>query len=125
MTDISTSKRKHLRIPYNGKVDLRFNGKLFPGCRAQNLSLVGIWVMGCQDQEEGGQCDIEFHDAAPTANRPLRLKGEVIRVEDGGVALLFIDINLRTHGDLESLIKEKGGDASFTADAFFDDQVSH
>jgi len=114
----SKLKRKHPRIPYSGKVDLKFNDHLFPGCRAQNLSLVGIWLMGCQDQEEGRLCDIEFHDAAPTANRPLRLKGEVVRVENDGIALLFVDMNLRAYGDLEALINEKGGDLSFTTEDF-------
>lgn len=121
VTSTSKSKRKHPRIPYTGKVDLKINGRKFSDCRAQNLSLVGIWVMGCEGQEAGCQCDVEFHDAAPTANRSLRLTGEVVRVDNGGMGLLFNDINLRTYGDLESLIKEKGGDASFTADDFIED----
>ncbi len=122
MTSTTASKRKHPRIPYTGKVDLKFSDKIFPNCSAQNLSLVGIWVMGCNDRDMGSLCDVEFHDAAPTANRPLRLRGEVVRVDKNGMALLFDDINIRTYGDLESLIKEKGGDASFTADDFIDEQ---
>ena len=120
MTVISASNRKHPRIPYTGKVDLKFNGKLFPDCTAQNLSLVGIWVVGCQEQKTGNLCEVEFHDAAPTANRPLRLTGEVVRVGDGGIALLFDDINLRMYNDLEALIKEKGGDSTFTVDDFIE-----
>ena len=103
------SKRKHPRIPYQGKIDLYFNDHRYLKCTVQNLSLIGVWVVGCLEQEEGAQCDIEFHDAAASANRPLRIKGEVIRVDEEGIALLFLNMNVRTFSDLEALIVEQGG----------------
>ncbi len=104
------SKRKHQRIPYQGKVDLYFNGRRYLSCAAQNLSLIGVWVVGCLEQEEGSQCDIEFHEAATTTvNCALRMKGEVVRVDDEGIALLFLNMNVRTYSDLEALIVELGG----------------
>jgi len=102
------SNRKKPRIPYHGKVDLFFSGRSYVKCSAQNLSLIGMWVLGCLDQEEGNQCDIEFHDAA-ASNRPLRMKGEVIRVDEEGIALLFLNLNVRTYTDLEAFIHEQGG----------------
>lgn len=103
------SKRKHQRIPYHGKVDLYFNDRKHLSCATQNLSLIGMWVVGCLEHEEGSQCDIEFHDAAASTNRPLRMKGEVVRVDDEGIALLFLNLNVRTFSDLEALIIELGG----------------
>lgn len=103
------SKRKHQRISYQGKVDLYFKGRKYLDCAAQNLSLIGMWVVGCLEQGEGSQCDIEFHDAAATVNRPLRMKGEVVRVDDEGLALLFLNLNVRAYSDLEALIVEQGG----------------
>ena len=102
------SKRKHQRLPYQGKVDLFFPGHQYRGCSAQNLSLIGMWVKGCLTQEEGDQCDIEFHDATDSTNHPLRLKGEVIRRDGEGLALFFININVRTYGDLESFFQALG-----------------
>ncbi len=125
MNVVPTLKRKHPRIPYTGKVDVRFNDRTFADCKAQNLSLVGIWIIGCPEQKKGSLCEVEFHDAAPTANRPLRLNGEIVRVDNGGIALLFTDINLRIYGDLQSLIKEKGGDDSLYPDEFADDLQEH
>ncbi|MFW8601919.1 PilZ domain-containing protein [Desulfobacterota bacterium M19] len=112
MTGKQQSKRKHPRIPYTGKVDLIFANQVITECAAQNLSLVGIWVMGNHHPAAGSVCDIEFHDAAPAANRPLRLKGEVTRTESNGIALMFTNNNLRNYTELEALIKEKGGDVN-------------
>ena len=103
------SKRKHPRLPYQGKVDLSFRGRHYLGCAAQNLSLIGLWVVGCLEQEEGQQCDIEFHDAITSTNRQLRLKGEVVRRDDEGLALLFLNMDVRAYGELETLIKALGG----------------
>jgi len=114
------SKRKHPRIPYNGKVDLTFNGVTYPACTPENLSLIGMWVHGCQDQPEGTPCDIEFHDAAKTANRPLRIKGEVVRVEEKGIALIFLDMNMRAYTDLEQLISDNAGDCFTGAEEFIE-----
>ena len=55
------------------------------------------------------QCDIEFHDAAANTTRPLRIKGEVVRVDEEGIAILFLNMNVRTFSDLEALIVEQGG----------------
>lgn len=112
------SKRKHQRIPYQGKVDIYFNDARYLGCAAQNLSMIGMWVVGCLEQEEGSQCDIEFHDAASASTHPLRMKGEVVRRDDEGIALLFLNMNVRTYNDLEALIVELGGPPLMEEDAF-------
>lgn len=113
------SNRKKPRIPYHGKVDLFFPGRSYLKCSAQNLSLIGMWILGCQDQEEGRQCDIEFHDAA-ASNRPLRMKGEVVRVDEGGLALIFLNLNVRSYTDLEALIHQQGGDPLMEENEFLD-----
>lgn len=115
------SNRKHPRIPYRGKVDLNFKDRRYLGCAVQNLSLIGMWVLGCPGQQEGGQCDVEFHDADSAANRSLRLKGEVVRVEeDRGIALLFLNMNVRSYNDLEALMVEQGGPPLMEENEFLD-----
>lgn len=114
------SNRKNPRIPYHGKVDLFFDNRSYLKCSAQNISLIGMWVLGCPEQEEGQQCDIEFHDAAIASNRQLRIKGEVIRVDDGGIALLFLNMNIRTYSDLEALILEQGNGPLMEENEFLD-----
>jgi len=102
------SKRKHQRLPYQGKVDLFFPDHQYRSCSAQNLSMIGMWVKGCLAQGEGDQCDIEFHDATDSTNHPLRLKGEVIRRDGEGLALFFINLNVRTYGELEAFFQALG-----------------
>ncbi len=103
------SKRKQPRVPYQGKIDLYFPDRRLLGCAVQNLSLIGMWVQGCQDIQEGERCDIEFHDVVPSASRPLRMRGELIRKEKTGVAILFLNLNVRTYTDLQALIAAQGG----------------
>lgn len=112
------SKRKHQRIPFQGKVDLYFKDVRHLECTTQNLSMIGLLVVGCLEQKEGSQCDIEFHDAASTTNHPLRIKGEVVRKDDEGLALLFLNMNVRTYSDLEALIVELGGPPLMEEDEF-------
>lgn len=115
------SNRKQPRIPYQGKVDLFFPGRRYLGCTVQNLSLIGMWVQGCREQgEEGGECDIEFHDAASGANHQLRMRGEVARAGDEGIALIFLNMNVRTYNDLEALILEQGGPPLMEENEFLD-----
>lgn len=114
--------RKQPRIPYQGKVDLFFPDRRYLGCTVQNLSLIGMWVLGgCRDQgEEGGECDIEFHDTVSGANHQLRMRGEVVRADDEGIALIFLNMNVRTYNDLEALILEQGGPPLMEENEFLD-----
>ena len=117
-----TLKRKHPRIPYSGKIDLLFPDIEYLNCEALNISLIGMRTLGCQEQEEGTQCNIEFHDSADdTATRRLCIKGEVVRVDEDGIALLFLNMNVRTFTDLEELIKDQAGDSYIDTDDFLKD----
>lgn len=119
---VRATKRKHPRIPYSGKVDLLFPDIEYINCEALNISLVGMRTLGCQEQEEGTQCSIEFHNSDDkTATRRLCIKGEVVRVHEDGIALLFISMNVRTLSDLEELIKDHAGDSYIDADEFLKD----
>ena len=115
------SKRRHQRIPYSGKVDLLFDDIEYLGCAAQNLSLIGVLVEGCQEKSEGTLCDIQFHDSLNNSSRPIRIKGEVVRVDDRGVALLFLNLNVRTYTDLESLISDHGREMLVDEDTFLEE----
>jgi len=99
-------------------VDLYFKDVRHLECITQNLSMIGLWVVGCLEHPEGSQCDIEFHDAAASTNQPLRIKGEVVRRDNEGLALLFLNMNVRTYNDLEALIQELGGPPLMEEDAF-------
>ncbi len=115
------SKRKHPRIPFKGLVSLNFEGQIYNECSAQNLSMIGMWITGCREQPHGSRCDIEFQDAGKTADRSLRLKGEVVRTDDNGLAVLFINMNMRAYQDLEGLIIKHAGDCMPTEDDFLNE----
>lgn len=116
-----TSKRKHPRISYGGKVDLLFPDIEYLNCETVNISLIGIRVQGCQEQEEGTQCDIELHDSSADSPRRLCIKGEVVRSNEDGIALLFLNMNVRIFTDLEEFIKDQAGDNYIETDEFLED----
>jgi len=119
------SKRKYPRIPYQGRVDLKFEDQHYKACETTNLCLSGLWVKGCLEQEEGGCCEIEFQGAGGVIqNRTIRLRGEVVRRDHEGIALLFVDMNLRHYTTLEALIQSQGQDPFQEADAFLEEVLS-
>nr|MBF0222418.1 PilZ domain-containing protein [Desulfobulbaceae bacterium] len=115
-----TTKRKHPRVTFTGKVDLLFPDIEYLNCEALNISLIGILVLGCQEQEDGTQCDIEFHDSSNESSRRLCIKGEVVRSNEDGIALLFRNMNVRTFTDLEEFVKNQAGDTYLDTDEFLD-----
>jgi len=109
-------------MSFSGKVDLLFPDIEYINCEAINISLVGMKILGCQEQEEGTQCSIEFHNSDDNiSTRRLCIKGEVVRVHEDGIALLFLNMNVRTLTDLEEIIKEYAGDSYVDTDEFLKD----
>lgn len=117
------NKRKHPRISYEGKVDLVFSDRKKEGYLARNLCLSGVWVLGCEDCTEGEACDIYFYNAGMAGGRALVLKGQVSRVDDGGIAiaLVFKDMNFRTYTNLQTMIENYSESTFEDADDFLNE----
>ena len=113
-------KRRYTRITFESKVDLRFSEREYLQCETKNLCLSGVWVLDGRDQRVGDQCDIIFHNTGVTNNRMLRIKGEIVRVDDGGIALIFNDMNLNILTNLQTIMLNQADDPFALAEEFLD-----
>ncbi len=113
-------QRRHTRISFQTNVDLKFNNKGYSQCPTQDLCLSGMRVLDCLDQQTGDECEIEFHQTGMVNNRLLRLKGEVVRVDDQGIALVFTGMNFNSYTNLQSIMIDNAEDPFQIAEEFLE-----
>lgn len=85
-------RRKESRIPYQSIVDLNFSKKKYDRLKTRDLSVMGAYVEGLAGPKKGALCDIKLQLSGEASELLLKLKGEVVRVEDDGVALEFVEV---------------------------------
>ncbi|MEW6428769.1 MAG: PilZ domain-containing protein [Thermodesulfobacteriota bacterium] len=110
------NKRRHTRVPITARVDIQFEDDERLCCETRDLCLSGMLVCSGQHRTKGDPCQITFI----TRNRPLRLRGEVARVDGGGMALLFTDMNLRTYTSLQEVLLDNAENPFAVAEEFID-----
>jgi hypothetical protein len=98
-----SNQRQHSRVTFQAAMDLGFSGRRFEGCRTRDLSLKGVFVVGA-DGQEGEQCEVTLHLTGTSSDLTLNMKGEVVRVEPGGIALRFSEIDLDSFTHLRNII---------------------
>ena len=113
-------KRRDVRVPIQTRVNLKFSDKVYKQCDTRNLCICGAWINGAKDRIEGDLCEIEFSQAGIVNNRVLTLKGEVVRVEKQGVALVFYDMNFSSYTCLQTIISDGSEDIYKHAEDFLD-----
>ena len=114
------NKRRHTRIPFQTKVDVRFADDELLVCDTKDLCLSGVWVQSNHDRREGEECEIIFRKAGIMNNRMLRLRGEVVRVDDSGMALLFTEMNYNTYTNLQTVLLDNAENPFEVAEDFID-----
>lgn len=97
-------RRKSSRIPYKTSADLKFSKSNFKDCETRDLSVSGTFVLGIKGQGKGEQCDVDLHLTGEASSLLLKMKGEVVRIEDDGVALQFLGVNLDCFYHLKNIV---------------------
>ena len=85
---VGVYKRKSPRMPYLAEVDFAMNGKPSKGFIA-NISESGIYIESSEKPKEGIEITMAF--PPPSRNESVKVKGRVVRTEDGGFAVEFSD----------------------------------
>lgn len=89
----SQERRKESRVPYRTTVDLIFSDKEHKILNTRDLSVMGAFLEGVDGLDKGEKCKITITFIGEASKLTLNLKGEVVRVEEDGVALEFLDVN--------------------------------
>lgn len=86
------------------KIELRFQSDIqLAKAYVHNISMGGLFVKTSAKRQMGEVLDIDLSHASQKA--PWVLKARVVRVEEHGFALQFIDIPTETRIELESLVR--------------------
>lgn len=97
------NRRQHSRVLFETMIDLELPGRRFENCKARDLSLKGVFVQGAAGQE-GEQGEVRLHLTGASSDLVLKMKGEVVRTEPGGLALRFLEMDLDSFTHLKNII---------------------
>ncbi|NOX24720.1 MAG: PilZ domain-containing protein [Deltaproteobacteria bacterium] len=97
-------RRKNTRVTFQTTADLSFNHRNYRQCETQNLSLKGMSVRGITGHTCGEICDISLALSGSSSRLVLNMRGEIVRVDEDGIGLHFIDIDLDSFYHLKNIL---------------------
>lgn len=86
-------RRRESRVPYRATAELVIGKKKVKEKGTRDISVTGTFVEGITDMGKGTQCAINIFLVGDASELLLKMQGEVVRVEESGVALEFIDVS--------------------------------
>lgn len=99
-----SERRRNTRVLFQATTDLQFADKAYQQCETSDLSLKGVFIPGLSGHQMGEKCDIILNLTGMTSDIKLRMKGEVVRVVDTGIALHFVEIDLDSFLHLKNIV---------------------
>ncbi len=85
-------RRRESRLPYRATVNVVFGTKKYTGKETRDISITGTYIEGITGPKRGDICDITLQLKGEASELYLNLKAEVVRTEEKGIALEFIDV---------------------------------
>lgn len=105
MSDKNNEKRRGLRVTFRTTVKLIFPGGLIVDeCETRDISVAGVFVKNIKGTDFAGKCQVELHLAGRTSNLVLEMAGEVVRAQDDGIALQFLDVDEDSFYHLQNIV---------------------
>jgi len=86
-------RRRESRVPYRATADMAFGKKNYQGLETRDISITGTYIEGLSGHKKGEKCSIDLALKGEASELLLKMKGEVVRIEDGGMGLEFIDVS--------------------------------
>lgn len=92
-------KRSNPRIAFETQADMKFKDGTQNRLITRDLSINGIFVLNMKDKLVGDECEVTLH-----CDLVLKMKGEVVRVEEEGSAIQFFDQDLDNFHHLKNVV---------------------
>ena len=96
--------RKNSRVTFQVIINLDFPGQIHTECKTVNLSRKGVCVLGITGHKVGENCLVSLRLIGSTDQLVLNMKGTVVRVEEGEVALHFYEMDLDSFFHLKNIL---------------------
>ncbi|MCK5232581.1 MAG: PilZ domain-containing protein [Desulfobulbaceae bacterium] len=98
-TSKGIERRCNPRIAFKTQADLKFKDGTQNGLITRDLSINGTFVLNMKDKQVGNECEVTLH-----CDLVLKMKGEVVRVEEKGSAIQFFDQDLDNFHHLKNVV---------------------
>jgi hypothetical protein len=98
-------KRRAKRVTVQVSVVIDGTERLFIPCRSRDLSLVGVFLNTREVLPIDTVCDLTFYLGPTGTEYSVYSRARVARIEDGGMALEFLNLSDRARASLETMIK--------------------
>lgn len=105
MSDFDQGRRRGQRVTFRATVRLKFeDGQVFDNCQTSNISVSGVFVDGVRGLGAGDRCAVDFQLVGRSSTLALALGAEVVRVQEDGVALQFIEVDEDSFCHLQNIV---------------------
>jgi hypothetical protein len=105
MTGTQAERRLEVRATFRTTAKLCFaDGRCFDDCETMNVSVSGVFVRGIKGVVFGENCQVELHLSGRTSRLVLEMAGEIVRVEEDGVALQFLEVDEDSFYHLRNIV---------------------
>ena len=98
------NRRRRTRVPFHTQVRFIIQGKALVSSDSKDLSLTGVYFFTDLRPEEGTSGEVEI--ALGLGKRPLvlRFKGEVVRADETGIGVRFLEMGSVAFAHLKNLL---------------------
>jgi len=105
MTEQQNDRRRNVRVVFRTTARVIFSGeRTFADCETADVSVSGVFVKGAKDAGPGEKCLVELQLTGKTSNLLLKMTGEVVRVQDDGIALEFCEVDEDSFYHLQNIV---------------------
>ena len=98
-------KRKFTRTPFRTEIRVISDDRIVVSNHLRDVSLGGAYILVEKPLDEGTLCILSIDLIGPRSLLRVEIEGEVIRVEDQGMAVKFTRIDVDSFVHLRHLIK--------------------
>lgn len=103
-------RRKNTRVLFHTTASVCFDGEICEQLTIRNLSLKGMYIDGITNHSAGERCEIQLFLSGAGSELKLSMKGEVVRVDTGGMVVHFSELDIDTFFHLKNIIYYNAAD---------------
>ena len=100
-----TTKREFTRVPFHVDATVSLDGAEIQCRQTRDLSLKGIYLICDPSADVGRVCRIDLRLGDPTNPVHTTAMGVVRRIEDDGLAIEFVELDLDTYRLLREVVR--------------------
>ena len=111
-THMKDNQRKRTRVLFKTLVDLESGDTRLTGLATRNLSLKGVFVESTRQLAIDTPVEVRLTLSGTGSNITLEMKGKIIRTEENGMGVDFMEIDLDSFQHLRNIVMYNAGNAT-------------